>query len=316
MVKIIQSIIPDGRKNRPGYQMVPKYITVHNTANTNKGANAELHARYVKNPTTDESWHITVDDSDTAYQHLPFNECGWHAGDGENGTGNRSSIGIEICENSDGDFEKAVKNAQEIIKSLMSQFNIPISNVVPHKHWSGKNCPRKLLDRWDEFIKGITGVNLETDVKGITQTNPVANNTNSIVDYLKSIGVDSSFANRAKLAKEYGINNYNGTASQNIQLLNAMRNGGKPKQSAPAPESKQTSKSGKYGNLQIVNVKSAAIVMDRPDRLNSKNIGTVAKGVIVPLNGSVRGANSDTGYWEIEFNNRLGYVTGKYGKRV
>jgi hypothetical protein len=46
----------------------------------------------------------------------------------------------------------------------------------------------------------------------------------SIVDYLKSIGQDSSFANRKKLAAGMGIQNYMGTAEQNTQMLNAMRN--------------------------------------------------------------------------------------------
>lgn len=50
--------------------------------------------------------------------------------------------------------------------------------------------------------------------------------TNSIVDYLKSIGEDSSFTNRARLASSYGIQNYTGTAAQNTQLLNAIRSGG------------------------------------------------------------------------------------------
>src|SRR5699024_11833432 len=50
--------------------------------------------------------------------------------------------------------------------------------------------------------------------------------TNSIVEYLKSIGVNSSFSNRSKLAKQYGISGYKGTASQNTRLLNAMRKGG------------------------------------------------------------------------------------------
>lgn len=45
----------------------------------------------------------------------------------------------------------------------------------------------------------------------------------SIVDYLKSIGVDSSYENREKLAKQYGISGYAGTSSQNTLLLNAMR---------------------------------------------------------------------------------------------
>ena len=76
--------------------------------------------------------------------------------DGVNGTGNRKSIGIEICENVDGDFDKAVSNAQWLINKLMDEQNISISNVVPHKHWSGKNCPHLLLSKWDDFIAGIT----------------------------------------------------------------------------------------------------------------------------------------------------------------
>lgn len=53
-----------------------------------------------------------------------------------------------------------------------------------------------------------------------------AGKTNSIVDYLKSVGTDSSFANRARLAGSYGIQNYTGTAAQNTRLLNAIRSGG------------------------------------------------------------------------------------------
>lgn len=49
----------------------------------------------------------------------------------------------------------------------------------------------------------------------------------SVVDYLKSIGADSSFSNRAKLAVKYGVvkasSEYKGTASQNTALLKAMR---------------------------------------------------------------------------------------------
>ena len=46
---------------------------------------------------------------------------------------------------------------------------------------------------------------------------------NSIVDYLKSIGIDSSYKNRKKLAKENGISNYTGTADQNLRLLKKLR---------------------------------------------------------------------------------------------
>lgn len=48
---------------------------------------------------------------------------------------------------------------------------------------------------------------------------------NSIIDYLKSINQDSSFANRKNLAIQHGITNYSGTAMQNLQLLGILKNG-------------------------------------------------------------------------------------------
>ena len=45
----------------------------------------------------------------------------------------------------------------------------------------------------------------------------------SIVDYLNADGVNSSFANRKKLALEMGIRNYVGSAQQNTQLINFLR---------------------------------------------------------------------------------------------
>ena len=50
-------------------------------------------------------------------------------------------------------------------------------------------------------------------------------NSTSIVDGLKSIGVDSSFANRKKIAKANGISNYEGTASQNNKLCSLAKQG-------------------------------------------------------------------------------------------
>ena len=47
----------------------------------------------------------------------------------------------------------------------------------------------------------------------------------SIVDYLNLTGQPSGFSSRAKLAQQYGIPNYTGTAAQNTQLLNLLRSG-------------------------------------------------------------------------------------------
>lgn len=47
----------------------------------------------------------------------------------------------------------------------------------------------------------------------------------SIVDALKSINVNSSFENRKSIAKNNGFMNYKGTATENILLLNLLKQG-------------------------------------------------------------------------------------------
>ena len=47
----------------------------------------------------------------------------------------------------------------------------------------------------------------------------------SIVDALKSIGADSSYAYRKKIAAANGISNYTGTASQNTKMLSLLKSG-------------------------------------------------------------------------------------------
>lgn len=49
----------------------------------------------------------------------------------------------------------------------------------------------------------------------------------SVVNYMNSKGMDSSYSNRKKLALQYGISGYSGTASQNIELLNYLKSGKK-----------------------------------------------------------------------------------------
>ncbi|MBK1611805.1 N-acetylmuramoyl-L-alanine amidase [Bacillus cereus] len=142
--------IPKGNGNRPANPMSPKYITVHTTENTEHGADARAHANYLVNGGDGKSWHFTVD-SKRIVQHLPLNENGWHAGDGNTGTGNRQTIGIETCENSDGNFEQALANVAKLVKFLMGQIGIGIGNVVPHQRWSGKYCPRPILNRSGGF---------------------------------------------------------------------------------------------------------------------------------------------------------------------
>ncbi len=166
MPDIIEELIPAGRRNRPGNSLIAKYITIHDTGNSSPGADARNHSHWVRtNPDPDflSSWHYTVDDQ-IIIQQLPLSEHGWHAGDGTNGTGNRQSIGIEICENSDGNRELAEKNAAwlcaRLIKGVSTLLDYP-DCMRQHYHWTGKDCPRVIRGRaggWDDFLGQIQGL--------------------------------------------------------------------------------------------------------------------------------------------------------------
>lgn len=194
-MKVIERFIPEER--RPKYdlngqqvefKMVPEYITIHETANTAVGANDLAHANLQFNGNArDASWHFQIDE-DSCYQSLPCNIAGMHAGDGWNGTGNRKSIAIEICVNKDGNYEKAIKNAADLVSQLMKQYNIPIEKVVPHRKWSGKNCPTKLLPRWDEFIRSIGKEELTNVIKYIYTGGHAHANLQKVHTYLFKAG--------------------------------------------------------------------------------------------------------------------------------
>ena len=73
---------------------------------------------------------------------------------------------------------------------------------------------------------------------------------NSIVDYLKSTGQDSSYSARKELAQSMGISNYSGTAAQNTQMLNSLKSGS---QNNNTSGSKSNSSSGGSSNDNTTN---------------------------------------------------------------
>ncbi|EAA0135934.1 M15 family peptidase [Listeria monocytogenes] len=102
---------------------------------------------------------------------------------------------------------------------------------------------------WSGFVDNphlqfnYKGYGTDTFGKGASTSNsskPSANaNTNSLglVDYMNLNKLDSSFANRKKLANQYGIKDYTGTATQNTTLLAKLK-AGKPH--TPASSNKNT----------------------------------------------------------------------------
>ena len=137
-IAIQEHIISGGRKNRPGRDTNPDtYITIHETGNAAKGADAAAHGAYLDSAAGEDdlvSWHYTVDDH-AIVQHLPDYETAYHAGDGKAGPGNTTSIGIEICVNAGGDFEAAKANAAALVRLLREEHGIPLERQgLPKDH--------------------------------------------------------------------------------------------------------------------------------------------------------------------------------------
>lgn len=187
-VNIIEDIIPQkGGKVRPGDVRQKKWIVIHETGNSSKGADAKNHSTYLKNlakaNTTYVSWHYTVDDHEI-YHHIPDNEIAYHASDGRvEGGGNMASIGIEICVNSDGNFDKARDNAAWLTAKLLKENNLTIGAVKQHHDFApdGKNCPQTIRDKglWNNFLQAVQ------KYYGVTNSSSSSNTTNTIVPVFK-----------------------------------------------------------------------------------------------------------------------------------
>ena len=156
-ITIQRYYIAKGRKNRPGGVNSRRYITIHETGNKAATADAAAHGTYLKSDSAEAgqvSWHYTVDDH-AIVQHLPDGETAYHAGDGADGPGNTTSIGVEICVNAGGDFEASKRNAAALVRLLMGEHGIPLDHVVQHNHWNGKDCPRTIRGTkggWETFL--------------------------------------------------------------------------------------------------------------------------------------------------------------------
>ena len=273
-------------------------ITVHQTGNTNKGADAQAHANIQTRLNSRlASWHYQVDDKEAIQSFLDSAQC-YAAGDGR-GPGNLRSIHIELCINSDGNYRRTLENGAKVVAQLLKRHGLSIDKVKQHYDWSRKNCPAQIRAgkdsvNWAKFIdmikaelNGSSSASVSPAPKTKTKsesasTNKGAYTGGSLVDYLNSIGVDSRFKNRAKLAKQNGISNYSGTASQNTQLLNKLRGGGKakagpakssPKKSTPLPNATYYVKSPLYSGSGVRAVQEAlASVYFYPEK-GAKNNG-------------------------------------------
>ncbi len=196
MVAIKQQLVKRTNRISAGKNLI-NYITIHETANTNKGANAQAHANLQSNGNSREaSWHYQVDDKQVIQSFSDLAIC-WHAG-----KGNRQSIGIEICVNQDGNYAKAVGNAIALVKILMARYNLNVSRVVQHNFWTGKDCPHFLRNgkkgiNWNQFKSKLNNSNISAGDYLVLKYGDVGDRVKLYQDKLKCAGykidVDGSF---------------------------------------------------------------------------------------------------------------------------
>lgn len=209
MVKIKQRIVPKRLRSRVTFNGVNqrRTLTVHQTGNTSKGANAEMHARLQERGNSRQaSWHIQSDDTEII-QSFPFTAQTWHASDGR-GNGNLHSISWEICINRDGDYLKSLKVAAKGIAKVLKDEGLTVNDLRQHYDWSRKNCPAQIRAgkdgvNWVKF-KGMVQAEMSgKSVKPASQPKPVTKTKPQTTNKLAVDGYWGPATTRA-LQRHYG----------------------------------------------------------------------------------------------------------------
>lgn len=140
----------------------PRCLVIHWTANTNKGADADNNRDYFEDhPWNKVSAHYIVDDH-SVVQCVPENEMAYHVGaewyaeDALRQLGsypNGTTIGIEMCVNSDGDFIKTYQNTVALAADILQRHGWGIDRLWKHYDITGKHCPGFFVD--DAVARGF-----------------------------------------------------------------------------------------------------------------------------------------------------------------
>lgn len=157
MLDITKQISSYNNSSRNGNSI--KYIVIHDVG---AKSTAKNNAIYFGGGNRNASANYFVDDT-SIYQVVEDNRAAWHCGDGAGAYGitNSNSIGIEMCLPSGDVTETTEANTIELVKYLMSKYNIAADKVVRHYDASKKSCPNTFKAnswaRWTSFKNKLTG---------------------------------------------------------------------------------------------------------------------------------------------------------------
>jgi N-acetylmuramoyl-L-alanine amidase len=162
MLQTRELLVTKGTKRRSGAKLkAVAGVTIHNTGNNSKGANADANARYQKNSANEavNGWHWTVDEKE-AIQSIPNDEIAEHSGTRK---GNDTTVAIEICDNVDGNLLMATNNGAELAAFILTaqghESAVWKQNIYQHNDWSGKDCPSEIRHNkpynWLTFLEHV-----------------------------------------------------------------------------------------------------------------------------------------------------------------
>jgi len=154
-MKVTKLWLTVGKGGRPGRKIAPKGLVIHWTANRSPGANARRNRDYFENhPEKKVAAHYIVDDTEVV-QCVPEDEMAYHVG-GKSYTENAlrllgpypnsTTIGIEMCVNSDGDFVKTYRRTVELAADVLRRHGWGPGDLWRHYDITGKDCPRYFVE--------------------------------------------------------------------------------------------------------------------------------------------------------------------------
>ena len=120
----------------------------------------------------------------------------------------------------------------DTVQKTVSTVNNTV-NTVKNTVTDTAKSVKKVESNTSKIKKAVSTAKPKATAKTTPKTRTKKTNTikktsykgDSIVDGLKSVGVNSSYDNRKKIAQANGIKNYTGTAKQNTELLNKLKKG-------------------------------------------------------------------------------------------
>lgn len=304
MVKIRRHMAPLTRTSGRGNPCT--YITIHETANRGRGAGAASHGRLQAGTNSRQaSWHYQVDDKEIVQSFDDNVKC-WHAGS----TANNQSIAIEICVNSDGDYQKTLDNAAALVAHLRKKHGIPWNRIVSHKFWTGKNCPTIMLSRsgqWDKFIKATDpkGSNKVSTTTTTSKPKPAAkpaSSSKSVSQMASEVVAGKHGSGHANRQRSLGVNN---ATYQKVRNEVNRRAGGSTSTSSSARPSKSISQMA----TEVINGRHGSGHANRRRSLGV-NASTYAK-VRAEVNRRAGGGSSGGGKSISQMANEI--IAGKHG---